>query len=41
MARVKRLEDDNLRIVQVWLLSRLMIAVIAVAIAVINARSLD
>ncbi len=41
MARVKRLEDDNLRIVQIWLVSRLMLAVIAVSIAIINTRSLE
>lgn len=41
MARVKRLEDDNLRIVEIWLVSRLMLAVIAVSIAIINTRSLE
>lgn len=41
MARVKRLEDENLRIVQVWLLTRLLFAVIAVALAVMGQRPLD
>lgn len=41
MARVKRLEDENLRIVQVWLISRLMFAVLAVALAVMGNKSLD
>ena len=41
MAGLRGVEEDSLRIVRGWLLSRLRIAVIAVAIAVINARSLD
>lgn len=41
MARVKRLDDENLRIVQVWLVSRLMFAIIAAALAVMGQRSLD
>ena len=41
MPRVKRLEDANLRIVQVWLLTRLLFAIIAVGLAVMGQRPLD
>lgn len=41
MARVRRLEDANLRILQVWLVTRLLFAVIAVALAVMGQRPLE
>ncbi len=39
-SKLKRLADENLLIVQVWLVSRLLLAVIAVTLAVVGRRDL-
>lgn len=39
--RVRRLDDENLFIVQVWLVTRLLFAILAVSLAIAGRRSLD